>query len=336
MSELTASQLVIEEIISEVETRISSEPNEIMTIKLIEASIKQLCSKQDIVATFTLDEKDPNESSDVILVMDGHGPDVAVDVLKNITNLPEHFKKDDPAESLQQVIDIEVDKKKKESDLLRYTSGTSYRNFLKSKITDKDVRSSGATLSFAKIKRNLVSKSVKISLEWLGDSPIIVFINGGLVFESEIHHASNKTEIKRLQDKGVFKKIEICDCGFNVINHDTIESNPGDYVVFTNNTQLAVTRSLGHERISGIETQKQIIECSTEDDVKVLIFSDGVGDMMSKSDDLEKLKLYSASEIVDLAETRWKQVWNYGKGKTKFPANGYDDCCCAMWWQKRV
>ena len=344
MSEFTESQLIIGEIISqieskidsEVETKFASEVEKIMTMKLIETSIEQLCSKQDIVAAFSIDEEDDNEAMDVILAMDGHGHNVAVDVLKNIQDLPEHFRKADPAESLQQVIDVEVEKKKAESDALKYVSGTSYRDYMKSKIADKDIRSSGATLSFAKIKRNVLTKHVKILLEWLGDSPIIVFINGELVFESEIHHTSNQSEIKRLQDKGVLKCVEKGGGGFTLLNENTIVSTPGEYVVFNNNTQLAVTRSIGHERITGIETQKHTIECSTEDDVKILIYSDGVGDMLYMDTDLEKLQHYSASELVDLAKTRWQQVWNYGSKTTKFSSNGYDDCCCAMWWQKKI
>jgi hypothetical protein len=120
MSEFTESQLIIGEIISqiesnidsEVETKFASKVEKIMTMKLIETSIEQLCSKQDIVAAFSIDEDDDNEAMDVILAMDGHGHNVAVDVLKNIQDLPEHFRKADPAESLQQVIDVEVEKKK--------------------------------------------------------------------------------------------------------------------------------------------------------------------------------------------------------------------------------
>ena len=336
MSEFTETQLIIGEIISQIESNIDSEVEEIRTMKLIETSIEQLCSKQDIVAAFSIDDEDDNEAMDVILAMDGHGHNVAVDILKNIQNLPEHFNKTDPAESLQQVIDIEVAKKKAESDALKYVSGTSYRDYMRSKVTDKDIRSSGATLSFAKIKTNLLTKQVKILLEWLGDSPIIVFINGELVFESEIHHTSNQTEIKRLQDKGVLKCVEKGGGGFTLLNENTIVSTPGEYVVFNNNAQLAVTRSIGHERITGIETQKHTIECSTEDDVKIIIYSDGVGDMLYMDADLEKLKHYSASELVDLAKKRWQQVWNYGSTTTKFSSNGYDDCCCAMWWQKKI
>jgi len=341
MSEFTESQLVIEEIITEIECITHSETEnkfvpEIETMKLVETSIKQLCANQDIVAAFTINDEENEDDSDVIVVMDGHGHNVAVDVLKNIQDLPHHFKKVDVPESLQQLIDIEVNKKKKELDAKVYVSGTSYRDYMRSKISDRDIRGSGATLSFAKIKRNVLTKNVKIVLEWLGDSPIMVFINGELVFQSETHHASNESEIKRLKDKRLLESTEKGSGGFRVVNEDTIESNPGNYVIFKYGTSLAVTRSLGHNRITDIETQKHTIECSTEDDVKVLIFSDGVGDMLNMDIDLEKLKHYSAEELVDLAETRWKQVWNYGPTRTRFPSNGYDDCCCAMWWQKRV
>ena len=96
-----------------------------------------------------------------------------------------------------------------------------------------------------------------------------------------------------------------------------------------------MTRSLGHHRITGIQTQKHFIECSTDDEIKIVMFSDGVGDVLNMDLDIEKLKYFSAEEIVDLAEKRWKQVWNYNGKNLKFPSNGYDDCCCSVWQNKK-
>ena len=52
--------------------------------------------------------------------------------------------------------------------------------------------------------------------------------------------------------------------------------------------------------------------------------------------DIEKIKTSSAEEIVELAENRWKQEWNYNGKKTRFLLNGYDDCCCAIWCHKNM
>jgi len=305
-----------------------------------ECSERQLGSKQDIAAVLTLEQdisikEDGDQPVDIIAVMDGHGHNVSVDVIRE-ENLHEHFVSSDPAESLQQALDIKIPMKKAQKDAVEYVSGTSFRDFMRNKITENDINGSGATLSFAKIYRNTITKKIKIVAEWLGDSPILVFINGELVFQSEIHHASNVSETERLKEKGVLSEVETSKTGFKVLGEETIEGIQGKYVLFYNNTTLAVTRSLGHCRITGIETQKETIECSTDDEVKVVMFSDGVGDILHMETDIEKLKTYSAEEILDLAEKRWKQEWNYNDKKTSFPLNGYDDCCCAIWCHKKM
>jgi hypothetical protein len=97
---------------------------------------------------------------------------------------------------------------------------------------------------------------------------------------------------------------------------------------------LACTRSLGHNRITGIETQKVVIDCSIEDEIKVIISSDGVGDMLNLNYDMERLKTFNAYEIVKFAEQRWKQPWIYGT--TQIEMDKYDDCSCCVWWQKKA
>jgi serine/threonine protein phosphatase PrpC len=176
---------------------------------------------------------------------------------------------------------------------------------------------------------------MKIVAEWLGDSPILVFVNGDLVFRSEAHSATNEKEIERLLQKKIISGVENATTGFKLISEDNIEINLGKYISYARGQySLAMTRSLGHNRLLGdVDTQKHVIECSTFDEVKVIAFSDGVGDILHMDSDMEKLKILSAEEIVELAERRWKQEWNIGSTKTKFPTNGYDDCCCSMWWQ---
>ena len=108
------------------------------------------------------------------------------------------------------------------------------------------------------------------------------------------------------------------------------------YLLFAISLIFIAFQSFKSFSYSSIETQKYTIECSTDDEVKLVMFSDGVGDVLAMETDIEKLKIYSAEEIVDLAEKRWKQVWNYNGKKIKFPSNGYDDCCCAIWYNKKM
>jgi serine/threonine protein phosphatase PrpC len=312
-------------------------------IIITECDDRQLCSNQDIAAILTIEneegqiKEEGDEPIDIIAVWDGHGPNLVIDIIKS-QNLQKHFASSDPAESLQKIIDDEIKKKKEEYNTFKYKSDTSYHTHTRNKITDKTIFTSGATFSFAKIYRNTYTNKIKIVAEWLGDSPIIIFINNKLIFQSKNHDVSNEGEIERLQQKGVLKEIKKSLYGFKVINEDTIVDNHGKYITFNNKYKdsFAMTRSLGHNRITDVETQKKIIECSTNDEIKIIIFSDGVGDILNMDMDLEKLKTYSAEEIVEFAENRWKQEWNYKDKKIKFPCYSWDDCCCAIWCQKLI
>jgi len=277
-----------------------------------ETAIKQLCAKQDEVYSFNIKER-IDEQVDVIACFDGHGSNLVIDIIRNL-DLKEYFIKDEPCECIQQAIDKNINE----------------RIF---PIDNKIIDRSGSTISFAKIYRNENTKDMSIHMEWLGDSPILVFINNELLFTSEIHSGYNEKEIERLNKRGITYSIEDTEYGFKIIDDKSIGHQPGKYVLLNNKILLAFTRSLGHGRITDIESQKHIINCSTEDEVKIVICSDGVGDILNKEYDLEKLKTYSAQEIVDFAEIRWKQEWLYENEPYSFPKNEYDDCSCVIWYQ---
>ena len=310
---------------------------------ILECAERQLCANQDIAMVLTIDEEEGkikefgDQPIDIVAVLDGHGHNLVVDIIRE-ENMYVHFAKSNPAESLQNVIDLKIPIKKAENNKINYVSGTSYRKYMKSMIIESTIYSSGATLSFAKIYRNTTTKKMKIIAEWIGDSPIIIFINDELVFKSELHNVFNDLELKRLKEKGLVFNIENHNLGFKILDENIICNKPSKYIVFNNNDKvmMAFTRSLGHNRITGVDTQKHTIECSTDDEVKILVFTDGVDDVLNMDIDLEKLKTCSSEELVEFAEKRWKKIWNYNGTITKFPSNGYDDCSCAIWYQKKI
>jgi serine/threonine protein phosphatase PrpC len=299
-----------------------------------ESAIKQLCSRQDLSTTFKLEteenwmREEGDQDIDVIVAMDGHGHDLIPGIIREM-DLKPHFMKIDPCESIQQEIEAQV---KNKTIKMQRNDG----------FYEQISTTSGSTISFAKIYRNLKTKKVIIKLEWMGDSPIIVFINGELVFESTLHSAANPVEIDFLEKRGLNVILEKDKSGIDVINETTVVPKPGMYYIYGYRDRSAVTRSLGHNRKLAIfESQKHVIECSTDDDIKVIVMSDGVSDVMKKRFDLEKFRSYSAKEIVDTAENRWKQEWIVVKGekiyKYKFPeGKGYDDCCCAVWTHNKL
>ena len=300
-------------------------------VVFMDTDVKQLCSKQDLVLSLKLEaeegweRKEGDEDIDVIAALDGHGKPIVPKTLATF-DFNEHFMKTDPIESIQCLLDEKVKHEVRTKGIL----------------INAQSLASGSTISFAKIYRNKVTKKVVVKLEWMGDSPIMVFLNGELVFESQLHCAANDDEIATLKGRGVPVVLEHSATGVNVLAENMIESKAGKYFIYAGTHSTAVTRSLGHNRRLGLfESQKHVIECSTDDDLKVIVMSDGVGDMLKKHIDMEKFKTFTATELVELAEKRWKQEWTVrtSTGKTvqySFPSNGYDDCCAAVWWQRFI
>ena len=308
---------------------------------LMETSVHQLCSKQDVVVCLTIDEKEgvPMEAGslpiDVVSVMDGHGKNLVPDIVKCL-DFEHHFKQRITPESMQEAIIAKCYEMKAESDKRPWKpSEMTYKEYSEKSVSKNTIIRSGTTYSAAYMHRNEATGVLKIVLEWVGDSPIFVFVNGEKVFEAVTHHTNNQHDLDLMQVKGFIDGVEKTNIGFEVIGPDTIVSNPSNYaIVKADGTQLACTRSLGHNGHMCIEADTAIIEAKMTDEVKVIVMSDGVGDMLHMQSDMEKLKTYSSQELVDLAETRWKQTWKYNETTTKFPANGYDDCSAAVWWQK--
>ena len=126
--------------------------NPIMCV-VSECAERQLGSKQDIAAILSLkkeEKEEGDENIDVIAVLDGHGHNISVDIIRE-EDFYTHFAKSDPAESLQQALDIKISEKKAENDKIKHDYNSNFRAFLRKRFTEYDINSSGATLSFAKI-----------------------------------------------------------------------------------------------------------------------------------------------------------------------------------------
>jgi len=296
-----------------------------------EKCLRQFRGNQDLAFSFKLEKEDgwtrKEGDEDIIVIgcLDGHGPDIIPNILRNMY-LKRHFITENPIESIQQEID------------------TNIHEYIRNQPFKRDeILNSGSTISFAKIYRNDLTKKVIIKMEWMGDSPIMVFINGELVFENHLHSANNTEEIEYLRSRGLHIDIEQTSSGFKIISEKEMKLLYGKYLKYgyMKNNLLAVTRSLGHNRrLPLFESNTHIIECSSDDDVRVLILSDGVSDLVKKEFDFDKLNTFTDEQLVDLAEARWKQEWIYVRNEIKTPykfsASGYDDCCCALWNQRSI
>lgn len=182
-------------------------------------------------------------------------------------------------------------------------------------------------------------------IEWwsVGDSNVCIFKQGVLLASSPHHTPHNVDELRRLNDQfGVqnchptnWQKPE-------VINSTDITLGWGYYMSFPpkdpknprNYLRMALTQSLGHHDHTGYTRDEfgelgehGSVEYEACDDIKVVLCSDGVTDVLQQS---PRLRLLSepldkvpedwqwlgaegstATVIMQEAVRRWKQEWNY-------------------------
>jgi hypothetical protein len=119
----------------------------------IETCCRQLGSKQDYVASVTLDE-----DCHIIAAFDGHGQDYAIESIRTL-DLAHHFSQENPSLSIQKEINAQT--------ILPYAR-----------------LRSGSTMTYSKVSRNRDTNEVTIGVHWVGDSPAWVFVNDQLVWDN--------------------------------------------------------------------------------------------------------------------------------------------------------
>jgi serine/threonine protein phosphatase PrpC len=190
---------------------------------------------------------------------------------------------------------------------------------------------SGSTMNSVKLFEN------RIECESMGDSTTIILINGEIVYQNKCHNSLNNLELIRLLNQGSTRP------GMMPVvsgNATTITMKSSPIFVFTNipsgfgcdiELTLVPTQSIGHRGVTGCEPDKFCVKYDALiDEVICLVMTDGVSDMLNfieNKNDLNYLITHTSTEIVELAESRWRQGWIYeGRENTYFPTkNGYDD-----------
>jgi len=210
---------------------------------------------------------------------------------------------------------------------------------------------SGATLVYTKITAH--DTHFDIQIVNIGDSRAVLFVDGKKIFVSQLHNFNNGKEMVRLM---ISKKVDPIEPisyqarSFDVLSLTSLVSKGGAYVNFLDpmggkNITLTPTQSLGHVGLTGIEPTITNFRVSLTSSFKVVLFSDGVDDVLPADEGifLSLFRNSSAADILAIAERNWKQKWTCysavgaeGIDLTKstvasFPTrNGYDDCCCAV------
>ena len=277
---------------------------------MMECGLRQLGSGEDFVFNgMGKDREEGEEMFKCILVMDGHGGPSCINIIKNTAEhqLIKLIGHRDPIKAIASYIRM---------------YRLSYEPM------------SGATISLAKIYKN------RVCCYNVGDSRTFVFLDKRLVYTNTTHDMNNKTDLERLvkhfEDNGEKYAIHL-DVTPSVLSPTEITMISKSRIVLPIGTLCALTQSLGHHDGMGYAPEVSEIFYTEEQDLKVLVASDGLFDIMNlhNGEELDLLANCSVDELLDFAEERWKQPWNFNKGgkiiepNVSFPS--FDDVGIAIY-----
>jgi serine/threonine protein phosphatase PrpC len=256
-------------------------------------------------------------------IFDGHGNDQAIQLIRKAP-LHDIMKSNTPYHELQTLLIEDMDSR-------QYTK-----------------LHSGSTMVYVKITEK--KDHIEIEVVNIGDSQSIVWINDKPIFMTQPQNAQNGKEIARLllEDRlDPMEPVFQCSTAFDVISPTTIMLKTGTFLQFVdsddNHIELTPSQSLGHCGITGIKPEITKLYVKSSDTFKIVLFSDGVGDMipvngLACGSTLEFLNIaQKTTEIMDEAERRWNQAWNtYDMNyfmtcnTQSFPKDGFDDLSCVV------
>jgi serine/threonine protein phosphatase PrpC len=288
----------------------------------------QLDKKQDFSRRGKGKDTFGNEAEfDYIVVMDGHGDPEYFDkyfgcIVDNM-DFPELLGTEDPVKSIVKFID-------------------SYSCPLIRICGINPLLQVGSTLSIAKIYNNTNNNDNKIKVVCynIGDSRIAIYKNGNRVYINKPHTIELPQERARLADKIRDGTVTINDGhNYKLINNNMITKCANDRAIFKYGTylytDLVPTQCLGHLGITGLDPEIYIEEFANTDNIRVIVYSDGVDDMICDDlkDDIDFMAMYNCDEIIEKTEKRWKSNWilltedpdNNAEGEGEEKATGKDE-----------
>ena len=134
--------------------------------------------------------------------------------------------------------------------------------------------------------------------------------NGKILFISEEHSFKNEKEKDRLADNVTY----IPSSDIEIRDENTLISCYSEYIEWDSDyyTKLACSQALGHNGITGCAPDTVVIPITPGDRFKVIVGSDGLWDMIIKSDEKDMLQLWGmdADAIMKQTTDRWLQTWN--------------------------
>jgi serine/threonine protein phosphatase PrpC len=219
-----------------------------------------------------------------------------------------------------------------------------------------DKFSSGSTLLMMRAFSN------RIETWSIGDSQIIIYKNEVEVYKSTPHNLNNPKEVERLNKlpTGSWWEETMRFPVFQIRSSTSLQAREAVYIFFNQETQLAMTQSIGHSNITGYAPEKNIVYFTPEDKMTCILGSDGLFDMTlmdgsihpplteTEANDLlvDKMDMLTmtAEELLAKVEARWKQQWKYMWDLTDFTKSYHatiedrhiDDISVIVWKQNRI
>ena len=199
----------------------------------------------------------------------------------------------------------------------------------------------GSTISIAIIYPD------HIRVQWIGDSTIKIYFNGEKIFQSKNHENSGDELQRALSHRDDVSLITDPQYTIAVFDNNKLTMRRNSILNLGpgcgKRDLLNMSRSLGHADERGPRTQQEpgeeIIPLSKKGTYKVVAATDGLWDIFGDPDDPFLGNPETVIEqILDFAEGRWKQEWEYYEldkdqmgghtdkfEVTKFPEGTYDD-----------
>jgi serine/threonine protein phosphatase PrpC len=197
---------------------------------------------------------------------------------------------------------------------------------IQSNLQPYDLIGSGSTFTFARIYKN----NREIEVINVGDSKTVVIINGNIIYTTPEHTFHNLDELERVRSR--LQHVRPTTAPFPV-NEREVHMLRSDVGIFLNGECMVPTQCFGHNNISGLAPSIVKLPYTDGDTVRVICGSDGFWDMYMEH--YIDLPYASPEDLIQLAEDRWKQQWEFHDGKNK-PVmtsfgDDFDDIGISVW-----
>ena len=242
---------------------------------VITSSLWNLDSLQDYVWS-----KDNN-----LLLVDGHGTDTLINWIRDLNE---------------------------EILVSAFMDNNNPIEFLENKLRHSfiDTKQSGACVTAVKIREN------KIDIYKIGDTSARIYVNKELILETDDHSAQNKQEFERKKNEGAkFEKImALYNLPPSKDGKINVSQKEGYYIHHSPLDVCISSRTMGHADKGKTSSTGKFIEHKSiyftkEDEVLMMVCSDGVWDLIYKEEDLSGYT--DASSIVLEACRRWHSDMNF-------------------------